>query len=209
MVEKAIVLDPDDADYHAHLAYIFVRQEKSKLAEKSAREALALDPHQRSAHRFLALSLLNLGQKEEALFHARRAIELEPQSDDAHSCMGLCLLRTGDNEGALHHISEALRLNPGNGSARHNLVLAMGAKNPFYGLLWRVQLLMTRLPQWGRIGVMVGLWSIMHFVDVLGDKNPAFEPWAMGIIFLYLAFAIYAWSAPWLFKTWLRRRGAI
>jgi len=208
-LETALSLDPDEPDYHARLAGVFQAQNKPKLAEKSAREALELDPDHADAHIFLSQALLDLSRKDEALHHARRAVELEPQSDDAHSVLGLALLRTGDKDGALDHISEALRLNPENAAARHNLILAMGAKNLFYGLFWRWSLMLARLPSWGQIAVILGLWGVMRVLGMIADSNPSWRP-AVGVLsWLYIAFCAYTWLAPTIFKTWLRRRGAI
>ncbi len=123
--------------------------------------------------------------------------------------MGVCLLRLGDKQGAVRSISEALRLDPENASARHNFVLAMGAKNPFYGLFWRWSLLLTRLPSWGQIGVILGLWAAMRGLDALADANPALRPYATVVLGFYVLFCIYTWVAPALFKTWLKRQNAI
>jgi DNA-binding winged helix-turn-helix (wHTH) protein/Tfp pilus assembly protein PilF len=76
---RALDLDPDSAEAHTSLAYIFHRFEWNwKAAEQNFRRAIALDPEYALAHHWYGAFLDSVGRREEAIAEARRAEMLDP-----------------------------------------------------------------------------------------------------------------------------------
>ncbi len=208
-LENAIALDPDEAAYHARLAWIFVGQEKWREAGQSAGLSLALDPDEAGAHLCLGYSLLQTGQKEAAKAHFERAVALEPENEQAHNALGLYFARTGQAERGLEHVTEALRLNPEARNIHENMAETLGAKSWFYGLLWRWNLWMSKFSSTTRLGIILGLWAGMQLLDSFADSHPSWAPTVGVIRWIYLAFCLYTWTAPGIFRWWLKRRQAL
>jgi Flp pilus assembly protein TadD len=205
MLEQAIAADPYEASYHAHLGQVLYHQDRYREAEAATRHALDLDPEDDFAHLYLGYALLDLKRRDEARHHLEQALRLDPEDSDTHNGMGVYYLQGNDPERALHHIHEALRLDPNNSYAQHNLVLAMGAKNWFYGLFWKWSLFLTHFSSGVQIAIIIGLWAFMQMLRAVARAYPAAAPAVAVIGFLYFFFCIYTWTAPAIFRWWLRR----
>ncbi|MGH8280552.1 MAG: hypothetical protein ACRERZ_00020 [Gammaproteobacteria bacterium] len=128
--EQALILDPDYADAHAHLAVaLFVLTERSDLPLKTvlsairahAQKALALDP--RNVEAWLALGAAD-GSADppdfaKARTEYRKALSLDPSNAAAHSDYGNAL----PLKPALAQAQEATLLDPANAAAWSNLAL--------------------------------------------------------------------------------------
>jgi DNA-binding winged helix-turn-helix (wHTH) protein/tetratricopeptide (TPR) repeat protein len=78
---RALALDPDSAEAHTSMAYIFHRFEWNWAeAERNFRQAIALDPAYALAHHWYAAFLDARGRKDEAIAEGRRAEMLDPLS---------------------------------------------------------------------------------------------------------------------------------
>lgn len=203
--EEAVALAPSVAKYHAHLAQSFYHQEKKAEAEAAARAALELDPEEETALLYLGFCLLDARRMAEAGVHFERALQLDPDNSDAHNAIGLHFLQNKQHDKALHHIREALRIDPQSNAAQHNLILAMGAKSWFYGLFWKWSLFLNRFSSQGQIAVILGAWVLMQVLRAVGRSNPSLQPMVALVGVVYFVFCIYTWTAPFLFKWWLKR----
>ena len=203
---QAIEMMPHVANYHAHLAQALYHQEKKKPAAEAAELALSLDPEDETALLYLGFCQLDANKMGDAQQQLQRALELDPDSTSAHNAIGLYYLQNKQNDKALYHIREALRLNPDNAAAQHNLVLAMGAKNWFYGLFWKWSLFLSRFSSSGQIAVIIGAWAFMQALKFVGRANPELQPAVAVIGICYFLFCIYTWTAPALFRWWLKRK---
>jgi tetratricopeptide (TPR) repeat protein len=204
-IETAIELDPEEDSYYALQAFILSRLGRLRESEAASRHALDLNPQNDDAYRHLGTVLLEQKRYQEALTPLQQALRLDPESSEPHSDMGLYYLHTGQSDKALQHTREALRIDPTNEAAQHNLVLAMGARNWFYGLYWKWTLFLVRYfgkAQWAAI---IGLWVAMQVLRQVARANPAMLPYVSVIGVLYLLFCIYTWTADPIFKWWIRR----
>ncbi len=206
MARQAVELDPDEDSYHALLAYVAHHLEDYAQSEIAARLALDLNPENAMAQLYLGYTLLERKRYDESRACFETALKLDPDDSDAHNGIGLFYLRTKDPTRALHHIREALRLDPSDLAAQHNLALAMGAKNPFYGLFWRWNLFLAGFGRNARVGIILGLYIFMRALIALGDTQPQWKPLVGVVAIVYIVFCLYTWLADPLFRWWLRRK---
>ena len=94
--DKAISIQPHNAQYHLELARIYsrlayLRQDRDALkkAIKEFRTALQLNPHDGLAHSHLGWTYRRHGMYEEAIQELKRAIELDPTNVSFHWRLGL------------------------------------------------------------------------------------------------------------------------
>lgn len=97
---KALELQPDSADAHATLGFIYAMNKwQWRAAETYFQKALALDENSGKAHQWYATLLLIERRFTEAEAHLRRAIEIEPMSPNYNNDLcGLYLLTKRDEE---------------------------------------------------------------------------------------------------------------
>jgi type IV pilus assembly protein PilF len=73
-VNKALKLDPENAEAHYLLGFIRYQQSEYKLAEKEFRKALKLNPYYTDAHNHLGLVYREMKDYDEALSEFRAAL---------------------------------------------------------------------------------------------------------------------------------------
>lgn len=93
--EKAISVQPDNAQYHlelariySRLAYLYQDKEVLKEAMDAFRNALQLNPHNGLAHSHFAWTYKQHGMYKEAIEELKQAIELDPTNISFHWRMG-------------------------------------------------------------------------------------------------------------------------
>ena len=127
MVDRALALDPWDAESHAAHAHVLVRVERFVEALAAADRAVALAPRASSAHLARARPLLLMRKDADAAIAAERAVELDPQSVEAriraaqtHTIAG------GTEHRAIVHAQAAVALDPSNPEVLTTLYHALG-----------------------------------------------------------------------------------
>lgn len=119
--DRAVALDPVDAEIHSNHGIALAAQGKHEAAVAAYARALAIRPDYAQAH----YNLGNALKKQQALRPAveafRRAIALKPDYADAHNNLGLALQEQGHFEAALASYSEALALRPQSVEALNNV----------------------------------------------------------------------------------------
>ena len=128
LLEQAIALDPDYAEAHAALAFVwFDLTQLSTLplkdalpkARAEANRALVLEPDNVSAIVALAITDVTEGKRAEARAGYQRAIELDPSNATAHWNYAVML----PMQQALAETLEAVQLDPGNATAQNDLAV--------------------------------------------------------------------------------------
>ena len=121
MFEKAIELDPGDAEPYAFLGRTYLTELISQWNDEPDRiektfayghKAVALDPSQPTAHETLAYALLAWHEHDEAIAAARKAISFDPNFADAYITLGEILSFSGNPGEAIPLIEQAMRFNP-------------------------------------------------------------------------------------------------
>ena len=111
--DRALVLDPDNAQGWARRGKMLRLLEYAEEAETSLREALRRQPDLADAHCELARALDCLGRFDEAEASVRTALRLQPQHAVAHCTLAYILGHLGRIPEAIESCRTALRLSPG------------------------------------------------------------------------------------------------
>src|SRR5262249_40934107 len=120
--QKAIELDPNDANAHINLNALLVDVKRDyDGAISCCPKAIALDPKVAIAHNNLGSALLGKGQVEEAIACVQTAIALDPKCDLAHRQMGviLCDIKR-DYDAAIACFRKVIELVPNDAKAHCN-----------------------------------------------------------------------------------------
>ena len=111
--EKALELDPNLAEAHAHMGWIKrIYDWDWTGADAAYKRALELEPANADVVRGAAVLAATLGRFDEAIALDRRAIELDPLRVAAHANLGLRAYYAGRWEEAEAAFRKALELNP-------------------------------------------------------------------------------------------------
>ena len=94
-LERAVSLDPAEAEPRQHLANALTELGRAEEALPHYRAAIELSPRSADAHYNLGVALAELRRFEEAIGCYERAIALHPDFAEAHAKLGIALLTTG------------------------------------------------------------------------------------------------------------------
>ena len=121
-LERAIVLDPANAEAHAALASVhildweahWVTDRKASFAEafRLAQRAVALDEADSRSHWALGEVFLFQRQFDKARYYLERAVQLNPNAVDARGIYAFYLTCVGEPERAVQEFETAQQLNP-------------------------------------------------------------------------------------------------
>jgi Flp pilus assembly protein TadD len=109
-VQKAVELDPEDAEAHNNLGNMLRELGRLNEAEASCRNAIALQPDFAEAHNNLGVTLHQCGKLEAAEACYRQAIALKPNHAQAHYNLGVTLQALGRLKEAEGHYRRAIAL---------------------------------------------------------------------------------------------------
>lgn len=112
MFKRALSEDPDDADAHAVLALVLLRQKRLHAAEHEAQLALTLEAELPLAHAAAASVALARRQFSRAEGHLQRLLELEPQEPDNLRLQARFYGLTGKQEQRREALMRALSFGP-------------------------------------------------------------------------------------------------
>jgi TolB-like protein/Flp pilus assembly protein TadD len=104
--ERALEIDPELAEAHCSLGYVFHHHDRDWPAmERAYRRAIELKPEYAVAHQWFALPLAVLGRKEEAKTSVLRARERDPLSPVINAAVGWVHHFCGEYETAHHELT--------------------------------------------------------------------------------------------------------
>lgn len=112
-IEKALALDPNNADLLADRGQIFGYAGRPNEAIESLEKAMRLDPHYPNVHlHFLAHAYFVRGDYAEAVALLQRRIRLHPKTDISRVLLASCWGHLGREDEARTAWAEALAINP-------------------------------------------------------------------------------------------------
>jgi TolB-like protein/class 3 adenylate cyclase/Tfp pilus assembly protein PilF len=111
-IERAIALDPNNADGYDSLAFLLISVGRPTEAIEAAKKALRLDPHQFQRFHALGQAYLNAGQYEEAIAALKKALTYNPDLWFAHWGLAVAYSELGREEEAKAEGAAMLRIMP-------------------------------------------------------------------------------------------------
>ena len=124
LIERSLVLAPDQADWHSNLGIVLQSDARLERAIDAYRRAIAIDPSHANAHSNLGVLLRATGQPAEAEASYRTAIRLNPEHIDAYTNLGILLSGLKRTEEAAACYCRVITLRPRHREARKLLALA-------------------------------------------------------------------------------------
>ena len=121
--EKAIQLNPKNAEAYSNHGYIYFENKEFALAKKDFQKAIQLNPKQDFALNNLAYILANENKNEEALKYINQALAINPSQPYYLNNKGLILIGLDKLEEAREIIEKSIRLDDKNPLAYQNLGL--------------------------------------------------------------------------------------
>lgn len=129
--ERALLVNPDDAEAHNNLGAALAGQGKFKVAIAHYERAVVLKPDYGEAHINTGVALVAQGITAHAIACFEKALALNPNHAGAHYNLAIALAAQGKSSDAAAHYERALLLKPEWAHAHNNLGNLLGAEgNP-------------------------------------------------------------------------------
>ncbi|MBL8752643.1 MAG: protein kinase [Planctomycetes bacterium] len=128
-LERALEIDPKDADALQRLGNAYVLAGQPARAVEPFRRLATQLPNNPNAHRVLGQAMFAANDHTGAVAALRRALDLAPKVAGLHDNLGSALRAGGDRAAARASFQRALELEPGNSPARVHLAEALLADN--------------------------------------------------------------------------------
>jgi adenylate cyclase len=111
--ERAIALDPNNAEGYMNLGSILSSAGRPEEGIELTEKAMRLNPHYPPVYLHnLGIAYLTAGRCEEALVPLKKVLTLNPNFGPAHLHLALCYAELGRLEEARAEMAEVLRVNP-------------------------------------------------------------------------------------------------
>ncbi len=127
--QKAVELDPKNAEYRANQGALFLALGNYQSAEESLKEAIRLNPDFALALYNLGVSIAEQGRNQEAVPFFEQAEKVGPVTVGLLNALSRAYREVGDIPKAVSAIQRSLALNP-NQPEQKNLLKQLGAKGP-------------------------------------------------------------------------------
>lgn len=125
LLNQALELCPQQADYHYHLGEVLRAEGRYADAIRAYREAIRLNDADADYHFGLANALAEQGSSTESIAAYERAACLAPKDAEIHNNLGNALASIGVIDAAEAHLRQAVSLSPDYADAHHNLALVL------------------------------------------------------------------------------------
>jgi len=119
--EKAVELDPNNADAHRNLGTAYGEQGRLEESAAAYERAIEIDPQFGEAYGDLTVTYFRLGRIPEALEAGEKAIELSPDYALGHNNLGFVYKEQGKLDKAVAEFEKAIELDPSDPKPHNNL----------------------------------------------------------------------------------------
>jgi len=124
-IEKAIIIKPNDANFHFNLGIIFIGLKILSKAVIALNKALIINPNFLEAHLNLCSVHISLCDLNEAERCGKKVISLDPNCSKAHFDLSRIYFELGREDEAELSVRKALSINPKYPEAYNNLGLIL------------------------------------------------------------------------------------
>jgi len=129
--DKAIELNPDDAETYYNRGVAYAKLNKYEQAIKDYEKAIELNPDDAKAYYNRGLAYAELNKYEQAIEDYDKAIELNPNYAEAYNNRGFAYAKLNEYERAIKDYGKAIELNPALAAAYNNRGLAYAKLNKY------------------------------------------------------------------------------
>ncbi|MEO6166022.1 MAG: tetratricopeptide repeat protein, partial [Chitinophagales bacterium] len=192
-LQRAIDINPLDADYFALWASLKLTRKQFEQALKLAEKSLELDAENIHGLNVRSTALLKLNKKEASFSTIKGALAGDPNNPYTHANYGWNLLEKGDHRKALLHFKEALKNDPTLQFAQAGMVEALKAKYLFYRLFLKYAFWISNLTAKYQWAVIIGFYVGFRIIRTVAENNETLEPYLMPLIVLLAFIAFSTW----------------
>lgn len=128
LIERAIQMNPVQADYHRAIGEIYRRIGNYARAIYHGEQASKISPEDIDISFNLGLAYNDAGRYEDSVISYRKVIAAKPEHSEAHNNLGSCFERLGDESAALDAYKKAAASNSKNAQAQNNLGALLSAR---------------------------------------------------------------------------------
>lgn len=121
LVERALALDPDNAEALGNLARIQTARNEPQKAERTLLRALELNPGSAGLHIAYSGILPDLGRSQEAIAVAQRAIQLDPLNVAPRYALSFAYFYASEFDRAVSEVEKAIQMAPADWYAYYTL----------------------------------------------------------------------------------------
>jgi tetratricopeptide (TPR) repeat protein len=193
LVNTAISINPNEADFFGIKAYIYIAKKESQKAIETAKEGLKIEPENELCLNALINETGKL--KLENSSNINSLLNLNPEDAFSQANIGFSKLRNHKNEEALEHFKVALSLNPNLAIARNGMVAALKVKNTFLIKVFAIPLFIKKLTFKNPINFILGIFTFLFIISqIYYYENFSFLLIPVTTIYLYIILG------SWLFE---------
>jgi tetratricopeptide (TPR) repeat protein len=127
-LQRAIDLEPDNADYRVGLGTLYLRQGQMDRAMEEYAQAESLDPENHQSLLGIGLVHLYYNRLDDAIEKLERALESEPDFADTHFFLGFAYYSRGEVERAREEHAAAALLDRRYEGADYEAMLSPGLR---------------------------------------------------------------------------------
>jgi tetratricopeptide (TPR) repeat protein len=194
-IDEALRLQPDNAFFHGIRAGILLQMSRSEESLASAERGLAIDAENDLCGTYRTMALIQLNRTDEALAASGNVLQNNPNSALAHAQTGWTCLHRDKPSQAREHFREALRLDPESDWARDGMLEALKTRSPFYRIMLRYFLWMSRLRSRVQWGIILAIWVVGRGLRAFQEASPGVAIAVQILLGLYIIFLYLTWVA--------------
>ncbi|HLO54841.1 MAG TPA: tetratricopeptide repeat protein [Saprospiraceae bacterium] len=193
LIDKAIIIEPTNPDYHAYKASLFLQTKDYEDALNSANIGLQIDAENITSLNARSSALVGLGRRQEAFETIDKSLATDPNNPDTHANLGWGLLHHGKSDDALMHFQTALKVDPMSEYAKAGMLEAMKSKFPVYRYFLQFMLWLGKMKGKNQWIFIIGSYIALRLLGNLADNNETLKPYLVPIIALIVIFFISTW----------------
>ncbi|WPO98671.1 tetratricopeptide repeat protein [Pseudomonas sp. HR96] len=198
-LRQLLDMEPLNPLYHRTLAELYSLTGRSAPRLEQLHKALELSPNDPANLVAMAQYHRSEGHWEQAEAFAREALQSDPGHPGAVVVLGHLLLRRGDTAGAREHAIWALQENANDRAALHLITAVKARESLFLSFWWRLNAWMSERGTTRAIVILLGMFVLFR-VSVIAITQQGYPQVAQVIDWVWLAFVVYTFAAPQIFK---------
>lgn len=198
-LRELLDMEPLNPEYHRTLAELYDLTGRSALRLEQLQKALELSPDDPTSLVAMAQYHRSEGHWEQAEDFARQALQSDPGHAGAVVVLGHLLLRRGETAAAREHAIWALQANANDRAALHLITAVKARESLFLSVWWRLNAWLSERGTTRAIVIMLGMF-VLYRVVVIALGQQGYPQLAQAVDWVWLAFVVYTFAAPQIFK---------